>query len=342
MTAHLQFSPPIAQSAIVHGGRLDAVRRLYPHAPAPWLDLSTGVNPHPYPLPAIAPEAWTRLPDEDAFAALEAAARGAYRAPEAVGIVAGAGAQAFIQMIPRVFPARRVAVLDFTYAEHAACWSACGADVATVGTFAELAGADVAVIVNPNNPDGRLAAPRQIFLLAQEMTRRGGLLVVDESFMDFTPAQSVAAAAAMEGVVVLRSFGKAYGLAGLRLGFALCSPGRAAALRAALGPWAASGPALAIGARALADLRWLQAAAAACATDAARLDSLLERAGFSLSGGTSLFRLARHEKAGSWFARLCESGVLAREFPQRPDWLRFGLPGGEAAWRRLAAALEIG
>lgn len=337
MTAHHVPAPPIT-----HGGRLDAARRSYPNAPQPWIDLSTGVNPHPYPLPPIAPEAWMRLPDDDAFAALGAVARRAYRAPAEAEIVAGAGVQAFIQMIPRVFPARRVAVLGFTYAEHEACWSAAGARVATVETLEELCGADVAIIVNPNNPDGHIVEPRQIAPLAQHMSRKGALLIVDESFMDFTPLHSAALLAAADGVIVLRSFGKAYGLAGLRLGFALCSPAVAAPLRAALGPWAASGPALAVGARALADERWLPAAAVACATDAGRLDSLLERAGFGLIGGTSLFRLVRHEKAGHWFARLCENGVLSREFPRRPEWLRFGLPGGESAWRRLATALEIG
>lgn len=337
MTAHGHFAPTVA-----HGGRLDAARRLYPDAPRPWIDLSTGINPRPYPLPSIAPEAWTRLPDDDAFAALEAAARGAYRAPEAAAIVPGAGAQAFIQLLPRVFPARRVAVLGVTYAEHAACWSAAGAKVATAESIEELAASDAAVIVNPNNPDGRILTPRAITPIAQEMTRRGGLLVLDESFMDFTPAHSAVAFASMDGVIVLRSFGKAYGLAGLRLGFALCAPPRASLLRAALGPWAVSGPALAVGARALADARWRNAAAAACASEAARLDEALERAGFGLIGGAALFRLVRHDKAGEWFTRLCRKGILARPFPKRPDWLRFGLPGDEQAWERLTAALEIG
>ncbi|QGM96551.1 threonine-phosphate decarboxylase CobD [Methylocystis parvus] len=327
--------------SIAHGGRLDEARRLFPAAPQPWIDLSTGVNPHPYPLPPIAPEAWTRLPDDRAFDALEAAARAAYRAPPAAAIVPGAGAQSFIQLLPRVFPARRVAVLGFSYAEHAACWAAAGAKVETVETVEQLASFDAAVIVNPNNPDGRALSSREIAPLAEEMTRKGKLLVVDESFVDFTPTRSVAALTAVSDLIVLRSFGKAYGLAGLRLGFAICAFERAGRLRAALGPWAVSGPALAIGARALGDLRWLQAAAAASAADAARLDSLLERAGFGLVGGTALFRLVRHDKAADWFVRLCEKGILARAFPERPDWLRFGLPAGESAWARLTAALEI-
>ena len=326
---------------VQHGGRIDAARGLYPEAPLPWVDLSTGVNPHAYPLPQIERQAWTRLPDDDAVATLERVARQAYHAPQEAEIVVGAGAQAFIQAIPRAFPARSVAVLGFTYAEHAARWTAEGAEVSTGATLEDLAGADAVVIVNPNNPDGRVVARDDIAALAGTLSRRGALLVVDESFVDFTPGHSVAPLAAREGVIVLRSIGKAYGLAGLRLGFAICAPALAAPLRAALGPWPVSGPALAVGARALADHDWLSAAARACAIDSARLDTLLARAGFEILGGTTLFRLARHDRAAERFARLCTCGVLTRAFAERPEWLRFGLPGAEADWRRLSRALEI-
>lgn len=325
---------------IAHGGRLDAARRLYPDAPQPWIDLSTGINPRPYHFRPVAPQAWARLPDDDAFASLETAARAAYRMPDEAALVAGAGVQAFLQLLPRVFPARRVGVLGFTYAEHAVCWRAAGAQPVMVETLAELAAFDAAVIVNPNNPDGRLLRPADLAPLAQDMTRQGKLLILDESFMDFMPEESAVSLSAMEGVIILRSFGKAYGLAGLRLGFAICAPARASALRAAIGPWAVSGPALAIGAQALADTEWRAAAAASCAADAARLDALLAPAAFELLGGASLYRLYRHARAADWFLRLCENGVLTRAFPERPDWLRFGLPADEDAFTRLTVALE--
>ena len=336
MTAHSAIgAPPL----VAHGGRLDAARRLFPDAPQPWIDLSTGVNPRAYPLPPLADEVFTRLPDDDAFAALDGAARKAYGAPAGVDVVPGGGAQAFIQMLPRVFPVKRVAILGFTYAEHAACWTAMGAQVDTVETLDALANADVGVIVNPNNPDGRVVGPQDILSAATQMSQRG-LLIVDESFMDFTPEASVARFAQNESLVVLRSFGKAYGLPGLRLGFALCSHARGAKLRAALGPWAVSGPALAIGAHALADQAWRTGAARACAGDAARLDALLTQAGFHIMGGTTLFRLAALLHASRWFAHLAARGILTRGFADRPDWLRFGLPPNESAWARLAAALE--
>ncbi len=336
MTAHSAIgAPPV----VAHGGRLDAARRLFPDAPQPWIDLSTGVNPRAYPLPPLDDEVFTRLPDDDAFAALDGAARKAYGAPAGADVVPGGGAQAFIQMLPRVFPAKRVAILGFTYAEHAACWAAMGAQVEMVETIDALANADVGVIVAPNNPDGRVVGPQDILSAATQMSQRG-LLIVDESFMDFTPEASVAGFAQNESLVVLRSFGKAYGLPGLRLGFALCSRARGAKLRAALGPWAVSGPALAIGARALADQAWRIGAARACAGHAARLDALLTQAGFHIMGGTTLFRLAANPQAPRWFAHLAARGILTRGFADRPDWLRFGLPPNEAAWARLAAALE--
>ncbi|WP_292531062.1 threonine-phosphate decarboxylase CobD [Methylocystis sp.] len=337
MTAHSAIdAPPV----VVHGGRLDAARRLYPAAPQPWIDLSTGVNPRAYPPPPLADEVFTRLPDDDAFAALESAARRNYGVPAGVDIVAGGGAQAFIQLLPRVFPAKRVAILGFTYAEHGACWAASSAQVDTAHTLDVLADADVGVIVNPNNPDGRLLAPEEILLTAGLMAQRDRLLIVDESFVDFTPERSVARFANDKALVVLRSFGKAYGLPGVRLGFALCARARAAKLRAALGPWAVSGPALVIGARALADDAWRASAAQDGARDAARLDRLLIQSGFQIVGGTTLFRLAAHPQASRWFAHLASRGVLTRSFAEKPDWLRFGLPGSDAAWSRLAEALE--
>jgi cobalamin biosynthetic protein CobC len=337
VTAHSAIgAPPL----IAHGGRLDAARRLYPGAPQPWIDLSTGVNPHAYPLPPLADEVFTRLPDDDAYAALDSAARKAYGAPAGVDVVPGGGAQAFIQMLPGVFPAKRVAILGFTYAEHAACWAAAGAQVDTVERLDALTEADVAVIVNPNNPDGRIIEPQDILSAATRLSQRGGLLIVDESFVDFTPERSVAHFAHDESLIVLRSFGKAYGLPGLRLGVALCSRARGAKLRTALGPWAVSGPALAIGARALADDAWRANAARASAGAAVRLDALLTRAGFHIVGGTKLFRLVGHPHASCRFERLAARGILSRAFPERPDWLRFGLPRDESAWARLAAALE--
>ncbi len=271
---------------------------------------------------------------------LERIAACAYGAPAERVVVAGPGTQAFIQALPRLFPARRVATLGFTYAEHAAAWRAGGAQVTTAVTLDELAAMDVAVVVNPNNPDGRVTPPAQLIELARRMAPRGGVLIIDEAFVDFS-SEASAAPGGGDNVIVLRSFGKAYGLPGVRLGFALCGDAIAARLRAELGPWSVSGPALAVGVAALPDLAWLEHSRGLLRDASLRLDRLLIAAGLGLVGGTSLFRLAANEDAGKWFAHLGRNGILTRSFSERRNWLRFGIPASSPQWERLRQALGV-
>ena len=318
-----------------HGGALDEARRLYPLAPTPWLDLSTGINPRPFPVGEVPAEAWTRLPEAEPLARLEAAARRCYRCPPDAAVVAAPGTQAIIQRLPDLLPSGDVRVLGPTYGEFARVFAAAGS-VRGVATVADLAGADVAVVVNPNNPDGRLVDPATLVALAA----RVGTLLVDEAFMDaLDPGSSVVPYLLPRGMIVLRSFGKFYGLAGLRLGFALGAPDLVLALRERLGPWAVSGPALSVGTRALDETDWQEASRLRLVAEAARLDGLLARAGLAPVDGTPLFRLASHPRAAALFEALAEAGILVRPFAHRSDWLRFGLPGSAAAWERLAMAL---
>ncbi|WP_353186436.1 threonine-phosphate decarboxylase CobD [Bosea sp. (in: a-proteobacteria)] len=327
----------VAEDGIWHGGDLATARALFPEAPQPWVDLSTGINPIPYPLPALPLSLWTRLPGADDEAALIAAARKAYRVPAQAGIVAAPGTQILIELLPRLAPAGPVAILGPTYAEHGHAWRKAGFSVTDVSAPAETGAAATVVVVNPNNPDGRVLAREELAGLAAGCAARGGLLVVDEAFADFTPEASIVPGLPA-GVVVLRSFGKTYGLAGLRLGFAIGAPGAMARLDAALGPWSVAGPALHVGAQALADAAWLADAGADRARDAARLDALLAPHG-RVAGGTSLFRLLESPAAAALFSRLGRRGIYARRFRHAPERLRFGLPGDEAAWSRLRAAL---
>ncbi len=320
--------------AVLHGGALKAAMRAYPHAPKPWLDLSTGINPHPYPIGEVPIAAWTRLPEREEVAALEDAAARAYRAGGGTRVVAAPGAQALIQLLPQLFPARRVAILGPTYAEHEARWRA-GADVMVVDGLAAVGEADAVVVVNPNNPDGRVTSVPDLLRLAE----RARLLVVDESFMDLSPTASLAPHIGDRPVVILRSFGKTYGLAGLRLGFALAPPRLAEQIRDALGPWAVSGPALAIGTRALGDAGWLAAMRTRLVADAAHQPQAPSGQKGVEAGGTPLFRLAACGDAHALHAHLCRHGVLARVFDAQPHWVRFGLPRDEADWDRLACAL---
>ena len=325
----------LAFAPLDHGGTLAAVRARFPQVPAPWIDLSTGINPQAYPFGALPDACFTRLPEPDDLAALEAAAARAYGVADARCVVAAPGAQALIQLLPRLLPGARVGVLGPTYEEHALSWRRARRDVRACASLDAFAGCDIGVIVNPNNPTGRIVARPDLLGLARRMQ-----LVVDESFADFSPEASIADAAAQNGAIVLRSFGKTYGLAGVRLGFAIAPRAIAEALRAELGPWRVSGPALAIGLSALADRAWLQAMRAHLAAAVARLDALLVRAGFVIVGGTPLFRLAAHQEAQEVADRLARAGVHIRRFASSPDWLRFGIPGDDA-WSRLEDALRV-
>lgn len=324
-----------------HGGGLAAARRLFPHAPEPWLDLSTGINAAPFPFAPVSAAAHARLPEAESIAALEAAAAESFGLGAEAGIVAAPGTQAVIQLLPRLLGAKKVAILGFTYAEHERVWAASGAEVVICDRLDELSRADLSVVVNPNNPDGRLCDPRDLRDLARGMAAEGKSLIVDEAFIDLMPREiSLAPLLPLPGVVVLRSFGKTFGLAGLRLGFALGEASLTNALRDALGPWAVSGAAVEIGMEAYRDHAWLNQTAARLTRDCTRLDALLAAAGFEIVGGTPLFRLARHERAQQIFWRLCGAGVLTRPFAARPDWLRFGVPHGEEDFARLDATLS--
>ncbi|MGH6812939.1 MAG: threonine-phosphate decarboxylase CobD [Methylocella sp.] len=323
-----------------HGGNLFAARRAYPQAPEPWLDLSTGVNPYAYPFACPPLESFTRLPQPDELRMLEAAARAAYRAPPFAEIVAAPGSQAIINLLPHLAPARRVGILGVTYCEHARSWAAGGADLAVVEDLSGLEDKDIAIVVNPNNPDGRLVAAADLHALAAVLGKHGGLLIIDEAFVDFLePGASAVPDIAESGVVVLRSFGKSYGLPGLRLGFAIAPRRLAEKLRAALGPWPVSGPAIAIGSTALTDAEWLAATRARLNAGARALDKMLAAAGFAFAGGSPLFRLVRHEDAQGRFERLASAGILVRRFEARPAWLRIGIAGSDAGRMRLCAAL---
>ncbi|MDP4024024.1 threonine-phosphate decarboxylase CobD [Methylobacterium sp. NEAU 140] len=324
---------------IDHGGDLGRIRDAFPDAPEPWIDLSTGINPVPYPLPEIEASAWTRLPAAADGLALRAAAAAAYGAPDPEHVAAAPGTQILIETLPRLVGPARVAVVGPTYAEHAAAWARAGHAVEAVTGIDRVGAAEVAVLVDPNNPDGRTHPLPERRALAEAMRGRGGLLVVDEAFLDFEPVASLCPEVA-PGLVVLRSFGKSYGLAGIRLGFAVSDPETVRRLGAALGPWAVSGPALAVGTAALGDRGWRERAARDRAADAARLDRMIVRGGGRVVGGTSLFRTADFPDGPDLHRRLGAAGIAVRRFSDAPKRLRFGLPADRAAWCRLSRVLK--
>ena len=317
-----------------HGGNLDVARQRFGGRAQDWIDLSTGINRRPYPVGDIAPHHWAALPSRSEIEALHDAAREAYAT--SAPIVAMAGAQAAIQLLPRLAPRGRARILAPTYNEYAAGLSAASWDVAEVSSLKALAGADLAVVVNPNNPDGQCYDKRELL----ELLPRIGRLVIDESFADAIPDLSLTGEAGRAGLLILRSFGKFYGLAGLRLGFAIGCDADIAALSALAGPWPISGAAIAVGSRALLDRDWASATAMRLARDSLRLDEIVIRQGWHLLGGTPLFRLYDVGDALAAQERLARAQIWSRAFTQHPAWLRLGLPGDEMEWARVEAALS--
>jgi cobalamin biosynthetic protein CobC len=324
-----------------HGGSLGRARALFPQAPEPWVDLSTGINPHSYPLFDLPATALSRLPEPARVRELNAIAAAAYGAPSALNIVAAPGTQILLPRVAGLVAPGRALVLGPTYAEHARAAALAGHSVREVGDVDALASANLAIVVNPNNPDGRVVERETLLGLARTLHARGGLLVVDEAFMEVGPREnSVASEAGQGGLLVLKSFGKFFGFAGLRLGFAIAAEPAAQRLEAELGPWAVAGPALEYGIRALGDHAWQNQMRERLQSEAARLDALLSRFHISVAGGTALFRYIKIADAADLFAWLGGYGILVRKFSWSTTALRFGLPGSEAEWLRLERALQ--
>lgn len=292
-----------------------------------WADLSTGINPIPYPLPALPQNCWTALPDDDALAELMKAARRFWQVPDAAAILAAPGASVLIALIPALLPAARVVITQPTYNEHAAAFAHAGWHVVAEGP------ATAQVVVHPNNPDGRLWKSDTL------PSAKASLTVIDESFCDVVPDVTLMHRATRPGTLILKSFGKFWGLAGLRLGFAIGDPNLIETLRARLGPWAVAGPALAVGTHALQNLPWATATRSRLAQDSDSLDALMRAHGAEVVGGTSLFRLYRVEDAKDWQHRLATHHIWTRVFPYDPRWLRIGIPH-PLHWARLRDALR--
>lgn len=326
---------------IFHGGDLDWAKKNYGSEGPKWIDISTGINPGPYPIPILPEAVWTRLPETAQENGLLAAAQKYYSVPEISSIVACPGTQSALQLIPSLKAQSTVAILSPTYAEHANCWKNAGHEVLEVASLSQIPeNADVVVIVSPNNPTGRIADSVQLIDLQKNLSTKEGWLIVDEAFMDMTPARSFVSHLNSKNTLILKSFGKFFGLAGVRLGFVIGDPTIVSEINSRLGPWAVSGIAAYIGKIAFEDSNWCVSTREKLNFDCLRLRDLLGRTKLKIVGGTDLFTLVTSPHASSLFGHLCRHRILVRPFPERPSHLRFGLPAGTENWQRLDDALS--
>lgn len=320
-----------------HGGRLRRAAAQYGIPLGDWLDLSTGLNPVPWPVPSIPAECWARLPEEDD--GLLDAARAYYGCKH---LLAVNGSQQAIQLLPGLRPRGRVGMLTPCYAEHPHAWQQAWHEVVGLAADqieAQLDGLDVLLLVNPNNPTGRRFERATLLDWHARLASRGGWLVVDEAFIDPTPEASLATESQRPGLIVLRSLGKFFGLAGARVGFVLAEPTLLAALAEQVGPWPVAGPARHVARLALADACWHTSARDRLLHAGQRLQALLSRHGLTPDGHCALFSWRRTAQADAIHQALARQGILTRYFTE-PASLRFGLPGDEADWQRLEQALR--
>jgi len=319
-----------------HGGRLQRAAREYGIPMEQWLDLSTGISPFGWPVPAIPPSTWQRLPEDDD--GLIDIARAYYEAPYLLPV---AGSQAAIQALPLLRSPSRVGIIAPGYAEHAHAWRRAGHDVTCLpadALLANIAQWDVLVLIHPNNPGGEHFRVEDLLRIHGALAARDGWLLVDEAFMDVTPQDSLCRYTDRDGLMVLRSVGKFFGLAGARAGFVCAAPPWLEALQEKLGPWTLSGPTRYIVQRALADRPWQATARIRLDAASRRLSELLAKHGLGPTAGCGLFQWCRYDDASSLHRGLARRGILTRLFDTPPS-LRFGLPADEIACQRLDAAL---
>ncbi|MFC4314019.1 threonine-phosphate decarboxylase [Steroidobacter flavus] len=329
-----------------HGAHLGIARSLWPDAPKPWIDLSTAINPNPYPAPHPSAQARARLPDPQELQNLEAAAARAFGVDDPDRILATAGSETVVRFLPHALPAVTAACIVWpTYSSHTDIWQSLGVPVGRVAGIerASLTAGTVVTLVNPNSPDGAMTPREQLLEAYDKIAEHEGFLVIDEAFADADASCSVASLAGTERyprMIVLRSFGKFYGLAGVRLGFMIGAPALVKRIRTALGDWPVAADAITAGLAAYNDPLWAERTRIRLRSATRKLDALLIRSGFSIVGGTTLFRLAHSDLAQARFNQLLRAGILVRPFTHDTKLLRFGLPHGDAAWRRLRDTLR--
>lgn len=343
-----------------HGGALNAAAEYFSIPREQWIDISTGINPNSWPVPKIPTSLWQRLPEEDHCLVSAAAHYYLSQCPAQISesnrvtednVLPCAGSQQGIRLLPLLYPAKKAAKVWLTsgsYSEHATAWQQQGHSVKKVACdrISQLLTqqpVDVLILVNPDNPSGFRWSSEQLLKWWKILHSRGGWLIVDEAFMDLTPEQSLAPYVEREGLFVLRSVGKYFGLAGVRLGFILSQVDACMRLKKMLGPWCISNPTQYIGQLALQDEQWISQQKAELNQQSQRLIELLKRTFSSPNVGTGLFRTLYFPQAESVFNQLAKQGVLTRFLPATSKslpGLRFGLPeNNESSWQKLESAL---
>lgn len=328
-----------------HGGRIIAASEKYGIAKKDWLDLSTGLNPNGWPVPEVPASIWQSLPEDND--GLETAACQYYGCDACLPV---AGSQMAIQILPALRSFSNVGVISPTYAEHEYNWKQAGHNVIQLAeddVDKHIEQLDVLVVINPNNPTGKIIPVEKLLNWHQKLSTKGGWLIVDEAFMDVTPENSLLSSGIIPGLIVLRSMGKFFGLAGIRCGFVIADNELLQCISEKLGPWPLSGPTRYIARQALCDESWQLKTRKNLDKLSLRLYQLLSEYNLSATGGTDFFQWVYHAKAYEIYEVCTTQGILIRCFENQVinnkviSSLRFGLPASEEQWQRLKNTLMM-
>ena len=324
-----------------HGGALDLMKVEFPHAPRPWIDLSTGINPWPFHITGLSTDVYARLPTQEASSNCADALSENTRAPRA-NICLAAGSELLIRLLPHFLPCRRIAILSPTYGDYSDVWRNAEREVLETDDPLSLAGSvDAVILCNPNNPNGRQFTVDSLLKARRTLADREGWLIVDEAYCDLTPELSLAPYGGSDGLIILRSFGKFYGLPGLRLGALIAPNDLVASVSRQLGAWPVSSGALEIAARAFRDQIWQTETRSRLQTARRELDRTLISNGLNVIGGTDLFRFVQVENAHMVWRHLAQAGIYVRHFETIPDHLRIGVPKDDSERSRLEQVLSL-
>ncbi|NQY97248.1 MAG: threonine-phosphate decarboxylase [Henriciella sp.] len=324
-----------------HGGAIDRMRRLFPAAQTPWIDLSTGINPWPYRVAETDPAMFDQLPTQSEYNACRNAMAKAIGAPRD-SICLAPGSELLIRLLPQFISPKRVVILTPTYGDHLDVWRKAPCRVIETDTpLAQIDQSDAVIVCNPNNPNGQIFQPERLREAHAKLAEKSGWLIIDEAYADLSPDLSLARQGGEDGLIILRSFGKFYGLAGLRLGALVAPPWLLARMTEQLGVWPVSSGALKIGAEAYADRAWQESTRTTLKHMRRLLDEVLSAHKLEIVGGTDLFCLVCVEHAPEIWRGLAEAGIYVRRFDSLPEHLRIGLPKGENQLARLNEALSL-
>lgn len=319
-----------------HGGRLNRAVKKFNIPIENWIDLSTGINPNHWPIPNIPDKCFTRLPEDDD--GLVEAARKYYQADNLLPV---AGSQSVIQLLPLLREKSKVAVPDIGYAEHAHQWQTAGHEIIfykTSNLDNIVNDVDVLIIINPNNPTGEIVTQKQLLAWHKILQSKQGWLIVDEAFADAEEIPSIVNMSHQSGLIVLRSIGKFFGMAGVRSGFVFAEKNLLKEINEKLGPWVLTGVSRYVTTMALLDNEWiLNSKQALNQTSDSMHDLILGCSGVTPSG-TKLFKTIVHVQAEEIFELFAMQGVLVRLLDNKKG-IRFGMPG-DGDWEKVQQVFE--